>query len=42
MGLAIVKKLVEAGGGRILVADRDADAAGVAFRFTWPKPTIKA
>jgi len=37
MGLAIVKKLIDAAGGRISVSDRAGDKPGAAFRFTWPK-----
>ena len=35
IGLAIVKKTVEARGGRVSV--RSAEGAGATFAFTWPK-----
>ena len=38
MGLAIVKKLVEANGGTISIDS--SESGGAAFRFTWPKKSI--
>lgn len=35
MGLSLVQKLVEAGGGRVWV--ESAEGEGATFRFTWPK-----
>ena len=42
MGLAIVKKLIDAVGGRIFVSERPGKKRGAAFRFTWPKSNHEA
>jgi len=42
MGLAIVKKAVEANGGKLAVFSDPSQRPGTTFRFTWPKQHVKS